>query len=125
MKVENIMNAPERWELFVLPEGVKKVVVEPDTKVPNCATFRFACEDHTLGNLLCYHLQQHTQVTFAGYRVPHPLEHNFELRVQCQGTGHGGDGIRPVEAVQQVISQLMNQITALDNNLKSELARFI
>ena len=117
------MNAPERWELFVLPEGVKKVSIEPDTKMPNCATFRFACEDHTLGNLLNYHLQQHPKVLFSGYRVPHPLEHNFELRVQCERPENGGLG--PVEAVQQAITQLMGQVTGLESGLKSELARFL
>ena len=113
------MNAPERWELFVLPEGVKKVAIETDTKQPNCATFKVACEDHTLGNLLCYHLQKHPQVLFAGYRVPHPLEHNFELRVQCR------DGVRPTEAVQQTINQLMSQIGGLESSLKSQLGKFI
>lgn len=117
------MNAPERWELFVLPEGVKKVSIQPDTKIPNCATFRFACEDHTLGNLLNYHLQQHPQVLFAGYRVPHPLEHSFELRVQCERPEAGG--LRPVDAVQQVITQLMTQVTSLENALKNELAKFV
>lgn len=112
------MNAPERWELFVLPEGVKKISWELDTKIPNCTLFKVACEDHTLGNLLCYHLQAHPRVLFAGYRVPHPLEHNFELRVQCEG------GVRPVEALQQVISSLMSDVNALESGLKNELAKF-
>ena len=47
------MNAPESYELFVLPEGQKKVTVEKDTKLPNASTFIIRLEDHTLGNLLC------------------------------------------------------------------------
>lgn len=68
------MNAPDRFELFVLPEGVKKydpppacpqlvssadalltrdrVTVTPDTRMPNTCTFTIQKEDHTLGNVL-------------------------------------------------------------------------
>jgi DNA-directed RNA polymerase II subunit RPB11 len=57
------MNAPDRFELFILPEGVKKsinpsslltvrVTLEPDSKIPNAATITFEKEDHTLGNML-------------------------------------------------------------------------
>ena len=59
------MNAPDRFELFILPEGVKKylqdsqvllltprVTLEPDSKIPNAATIIFEKEDHTLGNML-------------------------------------------------------------------------
>lgn len=58
------MNAPDRFELFILPEGVKKyceihlnklmsrVNLEPDTKIPNAATLTLEKEDHTLGNML-------------------------------------------------------------------------
>ena len=70
------MNAPDRFERFVLPEGLPKcapaadqrahcicacraqsqaqyccrVTVTPDTKVKNAATFRIEREDHTVGN---------------------------------------------------------------------------
>ena len=63
-------NAPDRFERFVLPDGVPKcapdcwdtrrrpraergqrrVSVTPDTKVKNAATFRIEREDHTVGN---------------------------------------------------------------------------
>jgi DNA-directed RNA polymerase II subunit RPB11 len=115
------MNAPERWELFVLPEGVSKVAMTPDTKQPNCATFKVACEDHTLGNLLCYHLQQHPSIVFAGYRVPHPLEHNFELRVQCQ---QGPGQKSPADVLQDVINQLIGHCTTVEASLKNELSKF-
>jgi hypothetical protein len=57
------MNAPDRFELFILPEGVKKylllhylltfrVSLEPDSKIPNAATVTFEKEDHTLGNMI-------------------------------------------------------------------------
>jgi hypothetical protein len=45
-------NAPNRYEKFVLPEGVKKITYVKDTKVPNAARFIIEREDHTAGNLL-------------------------------------------------------------------------
>lgn len=71
------MNAPDRYEKFVVPEGVQKcaphervyqdavvlrrltqavccarISLEKDTKVLNAATFTLQREDHTVGNLL-------------------------------------------------------------------------
>lgn len=46
------MNAPERFELFVLPEGVKKLSMAKDTRMPNAATFTIQTEDHTIGTVL-------------------------------------------------------------------------
>jgi len=31
-------------------------------------------EDHTIGNLITYRLQNHKNITFASYHLPHPLE---------------------------------------------------
>ena len=31
-------------------------------------------EDHTIGNLITHGLQNHKNITFAGYHLPHPLE---------------------------------------------------
>ncbi|MBA0553484.1 hypothetical protein Golob_012663 [Gossypium lobatum] len=46
------MNAPDRYERFVVPEGTKKVSYERDTKIINAATFTIEREDHTIGNIL-------------------------------------------------------------------------
>lgn len=46
------MNAPDRQDAVRLPEGMPKVSMAVDEKMPNAATFKLAREDHTLGNLL-------------------------------------------------------------------------
>ncbi|KAF6764121.1 hypothetical protein DFP72DRAFT_870815 [Ephemerocybe angulata] len=46
------MNAPPRYELFVLEDGEKSVEVIEDTKIPNAATIKIVKQDHTLGNML-------------------------------------------------------------------------
>ncbi|CAG8821266.1 13144_t:CDS:2, partial [Racocetra persica] len=46
------MNAPDRFDLFYLPPGAKKMTITPDPKVENGATFEILREDHTMGNLM-------------------------------------------------------------------------
>lgn len=112
------MNVPDRFELFVLPEGVKKVTVIPDTKTPNTATFVVQREDHTLGNVLCRQLQFQQGVTFAGYRMPHPLEPAFELKVQTDGSA------TPTVAAQSGATAIQGQLATLEDRLRTEIRRY-
>ena len=54
------------------------------------------------------------RVTFAAYRVPHPLEHNFVLRVQTE------DRYDPKEAVINAANNLLVQLTQLRSNFEQE-----
>ncbi|XP_042372380.1 DNA-directed RNA polymerase II subunit RPB11-a, partial [Plectropomus leopardus] len=76
------MNAPPAFESFLLFEGEKKISITKDTKVPNACLFTLNKEDHTLGNSIRAQLLKDPQVLFAGYKVPHPLEHKIVIRVQ-------------------------------------------
>jgi DNA-directed RNA polymerase II subunit RPB11 len=53
-------------------------------------------------------------VTFAAYRVPHPLEHNFVLRVQTE------EGYEPKEAVINAANALIVQLSNLRRNFEQE-----
>jgi hypothetical protein len=89
--VHSEINIPDRFELFILGEGEKKITEAPDTRkyiyqqlivteflssahrsmyvgTPNSSIFTVAKEDHTLGNLLRAHLLKDPHVLFAGYR---------------------------------------------------------
>lgn len=112
------MNAPERFESFVLPDGMKKVTLLPDTLTPNTVLITVNREDHTLGNLLCSALQRDPNVIFAGYKVPHPLEYHVVIRVQTE-RGHA-----PIDVVQHCIEKLIKELAGLGNDLKNELKRF-
>ena len=61
------MNQPDRYERFVLAEGVQKVALKTDTKVEDAATFQIAQEDHTMGNLIRMQLHEDKAVIFAGW----------------------------------------------------------
>jgi DNA-directed RNA polymerase subunit L len=54
------------------------------------------------------------RVSFAAYRVPHPLEHNFILRVQTE------DGYDPKDAVINAANVLLVQLTQLRSNFEQE-----
>jgi DNA-directed RNA polymerase subunit L len=63
-----------------LPEGVK---VQPADAQMKGFDFMFQHEDHTLGNLLQTYMEQTAmeEITFVGYKVPHPLRDEMLLRV--------------------------------------------
>jgi DNA-directed RNA polymerase II subunit RPB11 len=76
------MNAPDRYERFVVPEGMKKVAYERDMKIMNAATFTVQREDHTVGNVLRMQLHRDPSVLFAGYKLPHPLQYKMVVKVR-------------------------------------------
>ncbi|KAI8370465.1 DNA-directed RNA polymerase [Radiomyces spectabilis] len=112
------MNAPDRFELFVIPEGKKKVEMEVDTKIPNAATFIIEREDHTLANMLRAQLLKDPRVLFAGYKVPHPLEHNFVIKVQTT------TGTTPGKVLKEATSELISELNALRNKFDMDVIRY-
>ena len=106
------MNAPPAFESFLLFEGEKKITITKDTKVPNAAHFTVNKEDQTRGNLLRSQLLKDPKVLFAGYKVPHPLEHKFILRVQTTGD------YSPQEAFTNAITDLISEISLLEERFK-------
>ncbi|KAJ1654969.1 DNA-directed RNA polymerase II core subunit [Dispira simplex] len=110
------MNAPDFYEMFTLPEGVKKVAVHLDAKQPNAAIFEVQKEDHTLGNILTKLLSD-PRVIFAGYRSPHPLEHKILIRVQTS------QETNPTKAVRDAISSLLAELHDLRSRFEFDMAR--
>ncbi|GMM49448.1 DNA-directed RNA polymerase II core subunit [Starmerella bacillaris] len=106
------MNAPDRFELFLLPDGVEKVTVSPDQRMPNAAFIKFEREDHTLGNMLVKQLQQDPRVLYAAYKVEHPLFANFVMRVQTE------DGYTPRDALKNACQTLIVQLKIISRKFK-------
>ena len=109
------MNAPASFESFLLLDGEKKITITKDTKVPNAAIFTVNKEDHTLGNLLMHQLLNDNQVLFAGYKVPHPLEHKFVLRVQTT------PDYSPQEALSNAITDLITEVSSIETKFKESV----
>ncbi|CAH2354103.1 DNA-directed RNA polymerase II subunit Rpb11p [[Candida] railenensis] len=110
------MNAPFRFELFILPDGVEKIQITPDTKVPNAALIKIEREDHTLANMLRAQLLKDERVLFAAYKVEHPLFANFVLRIQTE------DDYSPKEALKNACSSLISELDIIKTKFKDEWA---
>ncbi|KAH9847450.1 RBP11-like subunits of RNA polymerase [Lenzites betulinus] len=108
------MNAPNRYELYVLDEGERPVEVTEDSKIPNAATIKIVKQDHTLANLLRSQLLSMPQVLFAGYKVPHPLHPYFLLKIQTDGSE------TPVQVLETACTKLIGTIATLEAKFKRE-----
>ncbi|KAI0760113.1 DNA-directed RNA polymerase II [Fomes fomentarius] len=108
------MNAPNRYELYVLEDGEKSVEVTEDTKIPNAATIKIVKQDHTLANLLRSQLLTMPNVLFAGYKVPHPLHPYFLLKIQTDGT------ITPAAVLEKACTDLIGMVATLESKFKRE-----
>mmetsp|Transcript_61681 Transcript_61681/g.75627 ORF Transcript_61681/g.75627 Transcript_61681/m.75627 type:complete len:126 (+) Transcript_61681:49-426(+) len=80
------MNQPERYESYVLEPDQTKMTYITDTRMKNCGTFKVLKEDHTLGNIIRMQLLQDESIIFAGYKVPHPLDHELIIKVRTDGS---------------------------------------
>ncbi|CAL5229066.1 g12317 [Coccomyxa viridis] len=107
-------NAPDRYERFVVPEGLQKISIEKDTKVTNAATFTLQREDHTVGNLIRMQLLRDPEVMFAGYKFPHPLEYHIFIKVQTMGKKP------PREAFDDALTNLIGELTDIRDKFQSE-----
>jgi len=108
------MNAPNRFELYTLGDGEKLLDIQEDTKIPNAATFKIMKQDHTMANMIRGQLLKAPCVLFAGYKVPHPLDPHFILKIQTDGT------IPPAQALQEACQQLIVIIAELQNKFEKE-----
>jgi DNA-directed RNA polymerase II subunit RPB11 len=57
------------------------------------------------------HMQKQPHELFAGYKVPHPLEHSFVLKVQTDRT------TTPTESLQRGVDQLIGDLSLLEERL--------
>jgi len=110
------MNAPNRYELFVLDEGERPVEIIEDTKIPNAATIKVLKQDHTLGNLIRAQLLSMPQILFAGYKVPHPLQPYFLIKIQTDGS------ITPAAILEQACTKLIGTMASLEAKFKREFS---
>ena len=112
-------NKPEVDEMFILPEadehlhgGTRKIHFQPDLKQENAGVFTIWLEDHTVGHALRKQLLKNPHVIFAGYKVPHPLEHKMVMRVQVSRDS-------PVAAMKLALRQLLETSTRLEGALQN------
>jgi DNA-directed RNA polymerase II subunit RPB11 len=108
------MNAPDRFELFLLGDGEKKIEEKVYSGMSNTSDFILMKEDHTLGNLLSDHLKAHPNVLMAGYKIAHPNVPNLFIRVQTDGV------ISARDAFTSVCEKLITQLESLHQEFTRE-----
>ena len=111
------MNAPERHRSYQLDEGQARMTYEPDQRVASAGTFTINKEDHTVGNLLRMQLLRDGDTRFAGYQLPHPLEHVCHVKVETTL------GRAPVEVMGAAVTDLRQEVELLDRGFRDECAR--
>ncbi len=107
----------DRYERFVVDSDSLKIDFEKDTRLPNAGTFVVLREDHSIGNLVRTQLHRDEAVTFAGYRIPHPLEAKLLVKLSTNGSK------TPIAAAKDAITQLKFQISSLNQSFSRECNR--
>lgn len=83
--------------------------------MPNASLFLINKEDHTIGNLLRMKLLEDKQVLFAGYKVPHPLKYEIEIKVQTK------KDVTPKESVLLAIDLVKKDFKDLQEKFQAQL----
>ncbi|CAD7961460.1 unnamed protein product [Amoebophrya sp. A120] len=114
-----MFNKPEAYETQILGSKYKnQYEYDPSQEIPNAGVYKLRLHDHTLGNALRMELLKSKKVLFAGYRVPHPLFHEIEVRI------HTTQDSTPQEELLHAIGNLENQADSLLQQFDSELDRW-
>lgn len=97
----------------MLEDDEKRLEYERDQKIPNAGTFTINKEDHTVGNLIRMQLLRDKEVQFAGYQMPHPLEHRCLVKIQTTSSRP-----TPVTAFKRCIDDLQSEFETLERKFR-------
>ena len=75
-------------------------------------------QDSPVFSFYCRELHKDKDVTFAGYKIPHPLEYVLLVKLSTNGVKS------PIEAGKDAIMSLKYQIADLNQQFTSELSKF-
>jgi DNA-directed RNA polymerase subunit L len=73
-----------RLRVSELKGTAKLLSLVHSAKIPNCSTYKFQLEDHTLGNLMRAYLMKQSEIKYSGYKNIHPLKEQLELKIQTK-----------------------------------------
>lgn len=113
------MNAPERHKSYLLDEDEPRLEYSKDEKIPNAGTFTINKEDHTIGNLVRIQLLRDKEVRFAGYQLPHPLEHRCLVKIQTTRSKP-----TPVTAFKRCVDDLQTEFETLDRKFREQVFKY-
>jgi DNA-directed RNA polymerase II subunit RPB11 len=79
------------------------VTYQTDEGVEDAGTFTLAKEDHTIANLIRKQLLLDPNNLFAGYIVPHPLQHRVQIKIHTKP----GNNSKPHTSMKLALQDLL------------------
>ena len=68
-------------------------------------------EDHTLGNLIAKEALKHPDVTYAAYRIPHPLQDKLEIYITVkEGKDPGQVFIEVCDKIKEYLREFREKV---------------
>ena len=93
-----------------------KVKVYPSENEMNAFDFDFHDENDTMGNLITKYLHQNSNINFAGYLIPHPLNKQMIIRTSLNKKN-------TIEENIVVVKSTLGEIIALTKNILSDFRK--
>ena len=91
---------------------------QTDEGVEDAGTFTLAKEDHTIANLIRKQLLLDPNNLFAGYIVPHPLQHRVQIKIHTKpGDTTRNPGASMKDALQALLTETRRMKRAFNEAL--------
>ena len=91
---------------------------QADEGVEDAGTFTLAKEDHTIANLIRKQLLLDPTNLFAGYIVPHPLQHRVQIKIHTKpGDTTRNPGASMKDALQALLTETRRMKRAFNEAL--------
>jgi DNA-directed RNA polymerase subunit L len=91
-------------------QDISDQVAETSTSKEESGEIQINKEDHTFGNLLTHGLQNHKNISFAGYNMPHPLEKRVVISYKLKSGNF-------VDIFKSVVKDFIELFTKIDKVL--------
>lgn len=95
-------------------QDISDQVAETSTSKEESGEIQINKEDHTFGNLLTYGLQNHKNISFAGYNMPHPLEKRVVITYKLKSGNF-------VDIFKNVVKDFIELFTKIDKTLEKAI----
>jgi len=97
-----------------------RVTYQTDEGVEDAGTFTLTKEDHTIANLIRKQLLLNPENLFAGYIVPHPLQHRVQIKIHTKPS----QTRKPDTAIKDALQNLLIETIRLKEAFKDALNGF-
>ena len=88
-----------------------------DEGVEDAGTFTLAKEDHTIANLIRKQLLLNPNNLFAGYIVPHPLQHRVQIKIHTKA----GATSRPEASMKTALQDILIETRRLKKQFQDAM----